>query len=293
MSFAQENYVVTVQGDTLEGKISFSFGNPAFDKVFVKMDQGTQEFRSYQVSQIIFKSDTVDVVKLGSEIRFGKRLSKGKSLSLYQIQRNSNFEFDTEILLKPDETYLEIPNIGFRKFVSMFIEDCEEVASKVQSGDYKSSEVIQIVEDYNQICGAEGPTLSKAQSPKKVLIDSDSLQIVKLIEEDYKTLESFDFEKHASNVTTNYRLVEDGKVLTLKDEQDYYQKNKDKEVTRDNLFEIESIKIDGDLAYAFYTLKSYITIDGTLSQKSWIESVVFRRVNGYWKIELIHSTEIE
>jgi ketosteroid isomerase-like protein len=58
-------------------------------------------------------------------------------------------------------------------------------------------------------------------------------------------------------------------------------------------FEFKYIRIDGNVAYAVYNLRSDITKEGKLTQKNWDESTIFRKVNGEWKNALIHSTPVK
>ena len=47
----------------------------------------------------------------------------------------------------------------------------------------------------------------------------------------------------------------------------------------------------GDMAYAIWNLRSEFRENGKLvRERVWNESGVFRRLNGYWKIALIHSS---
>jgi Domain of unknown function (DUF4440) len=53
------------------------------------------------------------------------------------------------------------------------------------------------------------------------------------------------------------------------------------------------IRIYGNTAYAVYRLTSDIRENGDVKTMTWNESSIFRKVNGVWKVELIHSTPIE
>ena len=62
---------------------------------------------------------------------------------------------------------------------------------------------------------------------------------------------------------------------------------------RTDSFEFHSVKIQGDAAWAVYTLKSDITDHKKGARHvEFLESMVFRRTNGRWLVALLHSTKI-
>ena len=130
------------------------------------------------------------------------------------------------------------------------------------------------------------------QLPGMSQTTKDSIAVIKLLKNDYTTMQTIDFEKHKSNCTSNYLLIENGEVLTLEGEKEWYDKRKGKKVYRTDDFDFRYVKIDGNTAYTVYNLKSIITEDGQTKNKNRNETVVFKKINGQWKIELIHSTPV-
>ena len=121
----------------------------------------------------------------------------------------------------------------------------------------------------------------------------DSIAIVKLIIDDYKTMGTWDLKRHIENTSEDYLLIEKGEILNLKMESDYYKANAHRIIDRKDYFDIKYVRINGNNAYAVYNLKSNILEKGILKTYTWIESVFFKKVKGRWKIGLIHSTSIE
>jgi ketosteroid isomerase-like protein len=78
----------------------------------------------------------------------------------------------------------------------------------------------------------------------------------------------------------------------MEKEADNYKKNVNRVLDRKDYFDFNFIRILGNTAYTVYNLKSDITENGKLTTKQWNESVIFRKVQGKWKIALIHSTPI-
>jgi hypothetical protein len=121
----------------------------------------------------------------------------------------------------------------------------------------------------------------------------DSLEIVQLLKEDYRTLQTHDIEKHRDLCTDNYLLSEDGEILRMEDEAAFYKEQADKVFERKNYFDFKYIGIFENTAYAVYRLKSDFLENGNSDQNNWTESVIFKKIEGVWKIELIHSTPIK
>jgi ketosteroid isomerase-like protein len=121
----------------------------------------------------------------------------------------------------------------------------------------------------------------------------DSLAIVNLIMDDYTTMGTWNLKRHVENTTKTYLLIEKGEVLNLKMESDFYKSNAHRVIDRKNYFDFKHLRISGNNAYAIYNLKSDIIENGILKTYTWIESVIFKKINKQWKIELIHSTPIE
>lgn len=120
--------------------------------------------------------------------------------------------------------------------------------------------------------------------------ENDSATVIKLLTDDYKTMVNWDIDTHVRNVAPTYLLIENGEIWDIKKESEYYRSQANKPVERTDHFDIKYVRVYGDIAYTVYFLESDIKENGNLKIKTWNESVVFRKINGVWKIELIHST---
>jgi Domain of unknown function (DUF4440) len=121
----------------------------------------------------------------------------------------------------------------------------------------------------------------------------DSLEIVQLLKEDYKTMETHDIKKHMGYCTPDYLLIENGDIWNMEMEADGYKKDAHRVIKRTDDFDFKYIRIFENTAYAVYNLKSDIIENGKVTSKNWNESVIFRKLDGKWKIELIHSTPVD
>ena len=122
---------------------------------------------------------------------------------------------------------------------------------------------------------------------------ADSIAIVNLLVHDYATMESFDFNAHTPNITDDYLLLENGEIWDIQREKEYYVQNAQRKIRRQNYFDFETVKIYGDVAYAVYTLQSEITEGGAMKGYRWLESAIFRKIEGEWKLEILHSTRMD
>jgi Icc-related predicted phosphoesterase len=121
---------------------------------------------------------------------------------------------------------------------------------------------------------------------------SDSAALVNLLAADYKTLGNWDIKTHMENCTENYMLIEGEDIWDMKGEIEYYNKNSNRVIDRKDSFDIKRVSVFGSYAYAVYTLRTDIKENGKLEVKTWLESVLFRKINNKWKIELIHSAPV-
>lgn len=120
---------------------------------------------------------------------------------------------------------------------------------------------------------------------------NDSAAIVKLLKEDYATMGTLDRTAHLNNVTSDYVLIEKGEIWDIQTELDSIYKSDPKiELIRTDFFTIKTVKISGDMAYAIWHLRSEFKQNGTVTERTWNESGVFRKEKGRWKIALIHSS---
>ena len=121
----------------------------------------------------------------------------------------------------------------------------------------------------------------------------DSMEIVQVLKDDYKTMINWDINKHKSLCTDDYILIEDGEIWTMEKEAEHYRKSANRILDRQDYFDFMFVRVIGTTAYTVYNLKSDITEAGKLITRRWNESVVFRKIQGKWKIALIHSTPVD
>jgi hypothetical protein len=122
---------------------------------------------------------------------------------------------------------------------------------------------------------------------------NDSAAIAQLIVADYRTFNNWDYRQHQLHCLPHYRLIEDGVVMNLQDEVNYFRKNSHRKIKRKDAFHFSSIRIQGNVGYAIYKLESTIQEGSKLKQFKWTESAVCENTVDGWRLALIHSTAVK
>lgn len=121
---------------------------------------------------------------------------------------------------------------------------------------------------------------------------NDSTAVAVLIIADYKTFSNWDYKQHQMHCMPHYHLIENGEIMNLLDEVNYFKKNSHRKINRSDNFSFTAIRVKGDIAYAIYKLESTIEEDGKSKFYKWAESAVCEKTVNGWKLALIHSTPL-
>lgn len=101
-----------------------------------------------------------------------------------------------------------------------------------------------------------------------------------------------DKSEYRSILTKDYLLLENGEILDTEGDI-AAMPTPESGYKRTDSFDFRLVKIEGDIAYAVYFLKSEITDKANgIRNKEWLESMILRRSGEGWKIALLHSTRI-
>ena len=123
-------------------------------------------------------------------------------------------------------------------------------------------------------------TEAELQKTEKVLYDF------------FNALSEFDYQGVRQQITDDFQLLEDGLdwnadslIKILK----FYEPNI---VERLNTFEVISARQEGSIAWISYWNDADIKLNEGQMKFRWLESAVFQKQQGVWKIELLHSTQV-
>jgi hypothetical protein len=155
MVASAQDFVVTLKGDTLHGKVKYFNGTgvryAGANSTYLQLLPKEGKKRTFKLLDVIaFKmnDDFYYTIKFQDSYSFMKVLQPGY-LTLYAYQLEGQTTWDGRYFVKRDGTILEVPNLAFKKRVSQFLADCPDVVKKIEAGDLSRSNLKVLVEEYN------------------------------------------------------------------------------------------------------------------------------------------------
>lgn len=143
-----QDFLVTTKADTIYGEVKpLNYG--AEKKVQIKgADKKKQVYSMFQVVFYSLNNEQFYPVKSPHGYSFMKLLKSGY-LSLYAFQAENQMSYDNRYLLKRDGKGTEVPNLGFKKIMTNFLSDCDQVSTKIENGNLQKRDLEKIVDEYN------------------------------------------------------------------------------------------------------------------------------------------------
>jgi ketosteroid isomerase-like protein len=120
----------------------------------------------------------------------------------------------------------------------------------------------------------------------------DAAAVQAAIQANYAAYSGFDEARYRATTTGDFLLLEQGELLDREGDFSLMPKPGSGH-RRSDRFDFHTVKVEGNVAYAVYTLKSDIYDDkrGARSRE-WLESAILKREDGRWKMALLHSTRV-
>jgi hypothetical protein len=168
-SGSAQDYLLTAKGDSLSGDIKpLSFG---VDKKVQIAEEGKKKavYSIFQVKEYRFKGDIFRPVKGPSGYTFMKLVKDGY-LSLYFFQAANQATYDGLFLLKRDGSGIEVPNLGFKKAMKKFLDDCNVVANKIDADELNKKDLHAIIDQYNACITNYTSVAEKVVTTKKEVV---------------------------------------------------------------------------------------------------------------------------
>lgn len=140
---------------------------------------------------------------------------------------------------------------------------------------------------------AVGVLLAFYSSAARAESNADSAAIRQVIVDAYHAaFVAQDPASYRALLTDDYLLLEHGELLDIAGDLALIPKP-DAGYRRTDKFEFHQVRVEGDAAWAVYTLRSDMTDKKNGPRhRDYLESAVLRRVSGQWRIALLHSTKI-
>ena len=167
-----QDYIVTIQGDTITGEVKpLTFGP---DKRVQVTEPGKKKvvYPFFKVKAFKVDEDIYQPVKGPQGYTFMKLIKPG-FLSLYTFQSPNQNLYDGQFLVKRTGDGIEVPNITFKKGMRRFLDDCPDVAEKIENDQLNKKDLYQIIDEYNacmqnQIADTRKVVEAKAAATKAI-----------------------------------------------------------------------------------------------------------------------------
>lgn len=194
MAGSAQDYVVTIKGDTLQGKVKYFNGTgvryAGANSKYIQLIPHEGKKRTFQVlDAIAFKmnDEIYYTIKFQEGYSFMKVLHPGY-LTLYAYQLENQTTWDGRYFVKRDGSMIDVPNLGFKKRVAQYLADCPDVVKKIEAGDLGRSNLKELVEEYNA-CVHQKTYPKVEKSPAQIAWSN--------LETSVKNLSDFDKKKDA------------------------------------------------------------------------------------------------
>jgi uncharacterized protein YggL (DUF469 family) len=96
-----------------------------------------------------------------------------------------------------------------------------------------------------------------------------------------------------AEVSDDFILLENGEIWTIDTLANKISRPKPEGYLRQNSFDFLSTKIDKNRAWVYFKNKAEITSKTRNMTIKWLESVIFRKEKGRWRMEFMHSTPMK
>ncbi len=160
------NYLINSKADTLFGELRIlSYDN--IDRVQIEVGKKKETFTALQLLSINKDGQEYKPQQYDNRISLMKVLKQGY-LSMYAFRLPNQTGYDGRMLAKLDGTSMEVPNLGFKKIISKYLEDCESVSALIKEGELGKKEIDKIIDDYNT-CVATKPSSTVVATPTPVV----------------------------------------------------------------------------------------------------------------------------
>lgn len=125
------------------------------------------------------------------------------------------------------------------------------------------------------------------------LAQTKSLKPEQIIEQIFDGLSEGEISKIESVVTSDFRLLEHGEVWTIDTVRTYLAKKRPADFKRVNFFDFFQSEVTDKMAFVSYHNRADIHANNQDRTIKWLESAVFVKERGAWKLKMLHSTRIE
>ena len=114
-------------------------------------------------------------------------------------------------------------------------------------------------------------------------------KVEKVFQSYFDGIKKYDYQAMRQACTSDYLLFEDGVVWTVEDHINFLKPLEGKASITYTFIDVKK-HIEGSVAWITHRNIAEAVFDGKPAHFEWIESAIFKREKGVWKIALLHST---
>jgi len=185
LAAAQEDYAVSMQGDTLFGKIKVYLSGPTGNSLVIKAGKKNVSLSPYEYTEVTnLGKYTFRSVVLNRRRYFMKEVVTGH-LSLYDFnfsELNSTSVVYEQVIHEQGSLAEIVRNIGFSKHLEKYLKHCPSlVASLANSKKYKKKNLAEFVEDYNDCIEKDGikkPIVTEVAKKTTSNIINETIEVI-------------------------------------------------------------------------------------------------------------------
>jgi hypothetical protein len=193
-----EDYLVTNTLDTLYGKIKpLDYGQSP--KVQLQTSESKTLYSIFETKAYSYNGDIYLPVRNYDRYEFMKLILSGY-LSLYAFIPPNQNGYDGLFLQKMDGTFMEVPNLGFKKQMSRYLYDCGTVGERIASGELSRKNLEEIILEYNACIDIRTNEKLSAISVKAE--NKEKVDPWKVLEEKIKSTAEFEGKTTALEMVT-------------------------------------------------------------------------------------------
>jgi hypothetical protein len=174
-----QDYVLTTRGDSLTGETKPLLYGPEKKVQLISADKNKTVLSLFEVREYSYEGDVFHPVKGETGYVFMKLIHPGY-LSLYAFQPENQVRYDNLLLKKIDGGQTVVPNMGFKKYISKFLEDCPAVSERIKEGELTRRNLTEVVDAYNDCIAGRTvdhqEIIAQRQDQKVKITSWDSLE---------------------------------------------------------------------------------------------------------------------
>jgi hypothetical protein len=130
------------------------------------------------------------------------------------------------------------------------------------------------------------------EEPQLLGAKTDLEEIQSALREFYEALSEHDPKGFESITAPGFCLLEHGEYWDLGFLQHKIGDIKPPNFSRKNHFDFKRIEVFGEDAFAVWDLHAEIIRDARKTDRYWLESGSFKKIDGQWKVHFLHSTRV-